>query len=50
VTAGPSFSCFDAEADFPQTPSAIMAYNTSKVASPYKDLSNVCPNYKALAM
>lgn len=50
VIAGPAFSCLDPESDFPQTPSAIMAYNTSKIAKPYGELSNRMYNYKALAM
>jgi hypothetical protein len=50
VIAAPSFSCLDPESDFPQTPSAIMAYNTSKIAKPYAELRNVVPNYKALAV
>ena len=48
--AAPSFSCLDPESDFPQTPSAIMAYNTSKIAKPYNELHNAVSNYKALAM
>lgn len=48
--ASPSFSCLDPESDFPQTPSAIMAYNTSKIAKPYNELHNAVSNYKALAM
>jgi hypothetical protein len=50
VAAGPAFSCLDPEADFPQTPSAILAYNTSKVAEPYHALSNRMSNYKSLSM
>lgn len=50
MIAGPSFSCLDPESDFPQTPSAIMAYNTSKIAKPYAELKNCVPNYKALAV
>jgi len=50
VAAAPSFSCLDPEATFPQTPSAIMAYNTSKIAEPYESLSNRMTNYKALSI
>jgi hypothetical protein len=50
VVAAPSWSCFDPENDFPQTQSAILAYNSSKTVPCYRDHYRSCSNYKALSI